>query len=101
KTQLGQATNDLFFQLVLGGDFGLLKEIAVLVQQRWQLIAAQAAAIEHGQRIASLVGQVLDQDEGKQRQALGGLVHLRAHLLGDEVIEAARVADQLETERLE
>ncbi|MNJ71852.1 hypothetical protein D3C77_684450 [compost metagenome] len=44
---------------------------------------------------------MLDEDEGEQRQALGGLVHLRAHLLGDEVVEAARIADQLEAERLE
>src|SRR5690606_6482263 len=95
------AADDLFFQLVLGGDFGLLEEIAVLVQQCWQLVAAQAAAVEHGQRIAALVGQVLDQDEGEQRQALGGLVHLRAHLLGHEVIEAAWVTDQLEAQRLE
>src|SRR5690606_13266721 len=57
--------------------------------------------VEHGQRIAALVGQVLDQDEGEQRQALGGLVHLCAHLLGHKIIEAARIADQLETERLE
>ncbi|MNP49411.1 hypothetical protein D3C76_1435940 [compost metagenome] len=44
---------------------------------------------------------MLDQDEGEQRQALGGLVHLGAHLLRYEVVEAARVADQLEAEALE
>ena len=99
EAQLRQAADDLFFQLFLGGDFGLQEQVAVLVQQRRQFIAAKAATVEHGQRIATLVGQVLDEDESEQRQALGGLVHLRAHLLGDEVVEAARIADQLEAER--
>ena len=44
---------------------------------------------------------MFDQNEGEQRQALGGLVDLRTHLLGDKIVEAARIADQLEAERLE
>ncbi len=101
EAQLRQAADDLLFQFFLGGDFGLQEQVAVLVQQRRQFIATEAATVEHGQRVAALVGQVLDEDEGEQRQALGGLVHLRAHLLRDEVVEAARIADQLEAERLE
>src|SRR5690606_28196659 len=101
EAQLRQAADDLLFQFVLCGDFGLQEQVAVLVQQRWQLVAAEAATVEYGQRVAALICQVLDEDKGEQRQALGGLVDLRAHLLGDEVVEAARVADQLETERLE
>jgi hypothetical protein len=61
-----------------GLHFGLDKQVAVFFQQRWQFITAEAAAVEHGDRVAALVGQVLDEDEGEQRQALGGLVHLRA-----------------------
>ncbi|MNN85994.1 hypothetical protein D3C81_2033440 [compost metagenome] len=44
---------------------------------------------------------MLDQDEGKQRQALGGLVDLGGRQLRDEVVEAAGVADQVEAQRLE
>ena len=58
--------HDLFFQLVDGLHFGLQEQVAVLVQQRGQLVAADAAAVEHGHRVAALVGQVLDDDEGEQ-----------------------------------
>ena len=101
ETELGQAADDFFFQFVLGGDFGLQEQILVLLQQCRQFVAAQAATVEHGQRVAALVGQVLDEDEGEQRQTLGGLVDLRAHLFRHEVIEAAAVAHQFIAERLE
>ena len=42
-------------------------------------------------------GQMLNEDEAEQCQALGGLVDLGAHLLGNEVVEAATVTDQFET----
>ncbi|MCY1544500.1 hypothetical protein D9M68_803910 [compost metagenome] len=44
---------------------------------------------------------MFDQDKGEQGQALGGLVHLGAHLFGDEIVEATAVADQLVTQGLE
>src|SRR5690606_39556069 len=55
EAQLGQAADDLLFQFVLGGDFGLQEQVAVLVQQCRQFVTTQAAAVEHGQRVAALV----------------------------------------------
>ncbi len=101
ETKLHETADDLVFQLLEGGDLGLQEQVAVLFQQRWQLVTADAAAVEYRERVAALVGQVLDQNEGEQRQALCSLVNLRRHLLGHEVIEAARVAHQLETEGAE
>ncbi|MCY1532420.1 hypothetical protein D9M68_676950 [compost metagenome] len=101
EAELDQAAHDLLLQLLLAGHLGLQEQVAVLLQQRRQLVAAEAAAVEHGQRVAALVGEVLDEDEGEQRQALRGLVDLRAHLLGNEVVEAAAVAHQLEAEAAE
>ena len=56
-----------------------------------------------GMVIATLVGQVFDDDEGEQCQALGGLVHLcGGHgSVRHEVIEAAGIAHQLKTQGLE
>lgn len=44
---------------------------------------------------------MLDQNESKQRQALGGLVHRSGGEVRHEVIEAAGIADQLEPQCLE
>ena len=96
EAELGQAAHDLLFQFFLGLHLGLEEQVAVFLQQRRQLFAADAAAVQHGQRVAALVCEVFDEDEGEQRQALGGLVHLGADLLRDEVVEAAGIADQLE-----
>ncbi len=101
EAKLGHAAHDLFFQLVDGLYLGLQEQVAVLVQQRGQFVTADAAAVEHGHGVAALVGEVLDQDEGEQRQALGGLVDLRGSLIGDEVVEAPGVANQLEAQGLE
>ena len=101
ETKLREAANDLVFQLFVGGDFGLQEQVAVLVEQRRQLVAADGAAIEYGERITALIGQVLDQDEGEQRQALSGLVDLGRSLLWHEIVEAARIAHQLEAQGAE
>ncbi len=77
ETELGHAAHDFFFEFFDGLHFGLDEQVAVLLQQRWQLIATEAATVEHGDRVAALVGQVLDEDEGEQRQTLRGLVHRR------------------------
>ncbi|MNQ90401.1 hypothetical protein D3C85_1057410 [compost metagenome] len=66
ETQLGHAPHDFLFQFVLGLHLGLDEQVAVFFQQRRQFVAAQAATVEHGHRVAALIGQVLDQDEGKQ-----------------------------------
>ncbi|MNO52762.1 hypothetical protein D3C76_431880 [compost metagenome] len=101
ETELSHAAHDLFFELVLGLHFGLDEQVAVLFQQRRQFIATEAAAVEHGDRVAALVGQVLDEDEGEQRQTLGGLVHRRRREVRHEVVEAAGVADQFKAQGLE
>ncbi|MNP52292.1 hypothetical protein D3C76_1466760 [compost metagenome] len=44
---------------------------------------------------------MLDQDEGEQRQALGGLVDLRGGQLRDEIVETTGVAHQFEAQGLE
>ncbi len=94
KPELGQAAQDLFLQLFLGGDLGLQEEVAVLVQQRRQFVAAQGTAIEHGQRIATWSARCSTRMKVNSARRLGGLVDLGAHLLGHEVVEAARIADQ-------
>lgn len=87
EAQLRHAAHDFFFQLVLGRDFGLHKQVAVFFQQRGQFVAAQTTAIEHGNRVAPLIGQMLDDDEREQRQTLRGLVDLRCGGVGHEVIK--------------
>ena len=52
-----------FFELFLGLHLGLDKQVAVFLQQRRQFVAAQAATVEHGNRIAALIGQMLDDDK--------------------------------------
>ncbi|MNG25997.1 hypothetical protein D3C84_1109200 [compost metagenome] len=44
---------------------------------------------------------MLDQDEGEQRQALGGLVHRRGGEIRHKVVETTGVAHQLEAQGLE
>ncbi|MCY1435145.1 hypothetical protein D9M71_512280 [compost metagenome] len=44
---------------------------------------------------------MFDQDEGEQRQALGGLVDLGGGQVRDEVVETAGVADQFKAQGLE
>lgn len=90
-----------FFQFVHGLHFGLQEQVAVLVQQRGQFVAANAAAVEHGHRVTALVGKMFDQDEGEQRQALRGLVDLGGGHVRDEVVEATGVAHQFEAQGLE
>ncbi|MNR25592.1 hypothetical protein D3C85_1427530 [compost metagenome] len=85
----------------MGGHLGLVEQVAVLLQQGRQLVAADAAAVEHRERVAALVGEVLDQDEGEQRQALGGLVHRRGGEIRHKVVETTGVAHQLKAQGLE
>ncbi len=70
-------------------------------QQRWQFISAETAAVEHGDRVAALVGQVLDKDEGEQRQTLRGLVYCRRSEVRHKVVETPGVADQFKAQCLE
>ena len=51
--------------------------------------------------VTALICQMLNEDEGEQCQALGGLVDLRGSQFRHEVIKATRVADQLEAQCLE
>ena len=101
EAQLGHAPQDLLFKLVDGLHLGLQEQVAVLVQQRGQLVAADTAAVQHCHGVAALVRQVLDQDEGEQRQALRGLVDLRRGHVRHEVVETTGVAHQLEAQGLE
>ncbi|MNM96518.1 hypothetical protein D3C81_1089970 [compost metagenome] len=101
KTELGHAAHDLFFEFVLGLHFGLDEQVAVLLQQRRQFIAAEAATVEHGDRIAALIGQVLDEDEGEQRQTLRSFVHRSGGEVRYEVVETTGVTDQLKAQGLE
>ena len=77
------------------------KQVAVFFQQRGQFVAAQTTAIEHGNRVAPLIGQMLDDDEREQRQTLRGLVDLRCGGVGHEVIKTAGITHQLKAQRLE
>ena len=101
KTELSHAAHDLFFEFFDGLHFGLNEQVAVLFQQRRQLITADAAAIEHGDRVAALIGQMLDEDKGEQRQSLRSLVHRRSGHVRHKVVETTGVADQFKTQRLE
>ena len=55
EAQLRQAADYLFLQFVLRGDFSLQKQVAVLIEQRRQLITAEGAAVQHRERIATLI----------------------------------------------
>ncbi|MNH28308.1 hypothetical protein D3C79_884660 [compost metagenome] len=101
KAELGHAAHDLFFQLVGSLYFGLDEQVAVFLQHRRQFIAAQAATVEHRHWVTALVGQVLNQNEGEQGQALGSLVDLGGGLVRDEVVETTGIADQLKAQGLE
>ncbi|MNE27111.1 hypothetical protein D3C80_1205060 [compost metagenome] len=78
EAELHQAAQDLLLQLLRALYLGLQQQFAVFLQQRRQLVAAEATAVQHAQRVAAQVGEMLDQHEGEQRQALGGLVDLGA-----------------------
>src|SRR5690606_22890316 len=101
ETELRHAAHDFFFEFFDSLHFSLNEQVAVLFQQRRQFVATEAAAVEHGNRVTALIGQMLDEDEGEQRQTLRSLVHRSGGEVRHEVVETPCIADQFKTQRLE